>query len=398
VAAPSSLRCLVATVDLDVGGMGEVVASLVRGLPGQGIDTSVLHLGSTAPNDPGRGSAGRLAQELREQGVPVAFVETEADGRRWLADNRPDVISAHIAPDWLFAAADGLGIPVVETLHMAAMPGAASSDVARRRGATRFVTVSEVVREHLLASHPDLGADRVVAIPHGVAVEGLPDVDREEIRARLGIRDELLFVSLARYSLEKNPYGLVQAFEEFARSHPEAHLLVAGRVDDPAYAQQVRRLADRSQAAPHIHLRDHLPHPAALLAAADAVVVDSFFEGGPLVSMEALCMGTPVIMSDVGRAREHVGPDGRGGHVVPNPLGDLPITWETIRTARFGPQANRGALVGAMEAVARERDRWAAERTGLAHDSRHRFDIDRCLQQHAAILTGAAAGHGARLA
>ena len=40
--------------------------------------------------------------------------------------------------------------------------------------------------------------------------------------------------------------------------------------------------------------------------------------------MEALCAGLPVVMSDVGGAREQVGLDGERGYIVPN-LSVIPI-------------------------------------------------------------------------
>lgn len=378
------------TVDLDVGGMGEVVASLARGLPAHGVETAVLHLASTDAHDPGGGAGGRLSGALRDHGVPVSFAASEADGRRWLADHRPDVISAHIAPDWVLEASQSLGVPFVETLHLGTTLRDWDSEAPRGRAITTLVAVSDLIREQYLAGNPAFPADRIVTIPNGVEAERMPDVDRRRARAWLGVRDEFLFVSLARHSLEKNSYGLVSAFTEVALSHPDALLLIAGRVDDPAYAQQVRRLRDRSAGRARVHLRDHSSHPSSLLAAADAFVLDSFFEGWALASMEALCSGTPVVMSEVGGAREQVGDTGERGYVVPNPLGEGPVTWEAIRAVRFAPQVNRDALVAAMRAMLGERERWTSSRLQLSADSRDRFSVETCLRKHAAVLMHAA--------
>ena len=50
-------------------------------------------------------------------------------------------------------------------------------------------------------------------------------------------------------------------------------------------------------------------HPPHLLAAADGFVLDSFFEGWSLASMEALFAGVPMVLSEVGGAREQIGDD-----------------------------------------------------------------------------------------
>ena len=64
-----SLRCLVVTALLDVGGMDEVVAFLARRLPGQGLQTAVLHA-MPDPSPTGE-PTGRLGRMLRSNGWPV---------------------------------------------------------------------------------------------------------------------------------------------------------------------------------------------------------------------------------------------------------------------------------------------------------------------------------------
>jgi glycosyltransferase involved in cell wall biosynthesis len=137
-----------------------------------------------------------------------------------------------------------------------------------------------------------------------------------------------------------------------------------------------------------VHLRDNIADPARLLAAADAFVLNSFFEGWALASMEALCAGLPVVVSDVGGAREQVGSIEQGrGHLVPNPIGDpVRVNWETIREARFQRQANRGALVSAMSALVSERSEWRSARDRLIRESAERFDPEVCLRRHALVL------------
>lgn len=393
-AAPggAAVRCLVTTGVLDVGGMDEFVAFLARRLGSCGIATSVLHVGTSIDRNVGPG--GRLAESLRAAGVPIADLEGR-DGASWLAANRPDVISAHGAPAWVLQAAMASGIPYVETLHgMHSLFGVDwNEEDCRARGVTLFVAVSELVRQQYLAGNSSFPADRIVTIPNGVDTDRLPRVERDAARKLLGLDDEFLFLSLGRHSLQKNSFGLVSAFAEVAQPRPAAHLLISGRVDDPTYAHHVRLLADQLPVRGRIHLRDHFPSPATLLAAADCFVLDSFFEGWPLASMEALYSGVPVVMSEVGGAREQVGEDGERGHLVPNPLGTpLLVDWETIRRAQFAPQTNRSALVAAMASVHDRRDEWLDRRSALHSYCKTTFRDTVCLEQHAQVLRQAALG------
>jgi glycosyltransferase involved in cell wall biosynthesis len=130
-----------------------------------------------------------------------------------------------------------------------------------------------------------------------------------------------------------------------------------------------------------------------VLAAADAFVLDSFFEGWSMASMEAIFTGLPAILSEVGGAREQVGENGRRGLMVENPLGDAEaMDWRSITRVRFRSQVNRSALVEAMCAVIAERDRWRNGREELRAEAMRLFSVDLCVQRHAEVLTRAAAG------
>jgi glycosyltransferase involved in cell wall biosynthesis len=386
-------RCLLVTSRLDVGGLDEVVAFLARQLPLHGFQTAVLHASSKRS---GAGEPpGRLALMLRTCGVEVHEAD-EDTGPGWIERWAPDVISAHGAPFWVFAAAERASVPFVDNLHgMFSIFGADwewHREAARGTALAAVVTVSELLRQDYLACNPDFPPERVALIPNGVDAERRSGGDRGATRERLGLSGEYLFLSLARHSLQKNTYGLISAFGELAQRRPEAHLVVAGRPDDMRYFKKVVRLRDSLSCRDRIHLRDHVATPAALLAAADGFVLDSFFEGWSLASMEALFAGVPVVLSDVGGSREQVAGNPARGYVVSNPLGDpLAVNWESVGVARYRPQVNREEFVVAMDRLIADRERYLAAREQLAAESAQRFRADVCLERHAAVLHAAAA-------
>jgi glycosyltransferase involved in cell wall biosynthesis len=149
-------------------------------------------------------------------------------------------------------------IPTIETLHSAhdffdtyTWP----TEQARSQQITGFVAVSELVRRQYLRANPQYPPKRVVTIPNGVDHQHISHRDRRQARAWFDLGDEFLFVSLARYTLQKNTFALVTAFGDVAWAYPEAHLLCAGGIIDPLYFEQVRRLRDGLHCAPRIHLR-----------------------------------------------------------------------------------------------------------------------------------------------
>jgi len=379
--------CMLVTSTLDVGGTEEVVAFLARNLPRQGFSTIVLH---TTPKGAANGVPhGRLGKALAHEGIETVALDPY-EGRKWIENRKPDVISAHYPPLWVLEAAVKLSIPCIETLHGMHLLFDTnwSQEAERSKRLARIVSVSELLREQYLKGNPHFPSDRIVTIPNGVDLNRRPLRQREAARASLGIKEEFLFVSLGRHCMQKNSYGLVSAFEEVAAQHRDAHLVIAGRVDDPAYFLQVQRLRDSLKCRERVHLRDNIADPERLLAAADAFVLNSFFEGWALASMEALCAGLPVVVSDVGGAREQVGSSEQGrGYLVPNPIGDSgKINWNTMREARFQRQFNRGALISAMNSLVSERSAWLGARERLIRESAARFHPDVCLAGHALVL------------
>jgi glycosyltransferase involved in cell wall biosynthesis len=387
------MRCLLVTPKLNAGGMQEVVAFLARRLPSQGWQTAVLCTSSDALAD--RQLAG-LAHTLRSAGVEVLG----ADARRafeWAQQWQPDVISAHGAPAWAFALAARLGVPYVDNLHnlngLVGRDWRWHTEGVRSGNLAAVVAVSDVLRRQQLVCNPGFPPERIVTIPNGVDGERLAPYDRDAVRDWLGITDQHLFVSLGRYCMQKNNYGLITAFSDVAQSLPDAHLVFAGRISEPRYYRRVLQLRDSMWCRDRIHLRDNLEAPAQLLAAADGFVLDSFFEGWPLASMEALATGLPVVITDVSGAREQIGGEPARGYVVANPLGDpLTADWASSAAAQYSAHENRDELAAAMKLLALNRDDYLSNRDRLAAESAARFSSATWLARHDAVLRAAATG------
>ncbi|MCK1509991.1 glycosyltransferase family 4 protein [Bradyrhizobium sp. 18] len=383
--SPGSVHCLIVTPVLDAGGLDEFVAFLARRLPHFGLRVTVMCAhSSSAP-------VGQLFTTLQREGTAVVAA-SPSDACLWIKANRPDVVSAHDPPGWLLQAAKDARVPVVETLHGIPTPISTNWTEERQRSehVTCFVAVSELVRRQYLSGNPAYSDRAVITIPNAFNQTHRPPVNRSKARAWLGLNDEFLFLSLGRHTVQKNAYGLVRAFSEVAEDHHNVHLLIAGRLDDTVYTRQVCTLRDKMPCKDRIHLRHSFPDPSILLAAADCFVLNSFFEGWSLASMEALSAGLPTIVSDVGGAREQIGLDGSRGFVVPNPVGDPEsANWHSSSLMRFQPQKNMDELVSAMKSVVAHRDYWSGVREQLSADSKGRFDPVICSKRHAEVLLGA---------
>jgi glycosyltransferase involved in cell wall biosynthesis len=225
------------------------------------------------------------------------------------------------------------------------------------RRARAVVTLWEGARR-LLVDRYRVPAALVRVIPNGVPAARFPLVDgprRAHARQRLGYCEgDAVVAYLGALSPEKDVGLAVAAVGRL----PGTHLLVAGAGPErDALMEQGER-----QAPGRVRFLGAVEDTAAVLAAADAVVLPSRTEGMPAVLIEAGLSGLPVVATDVGAV----------GQVV-----------EARRTGLLVPPGDAGALVGAL-ATALELPRgWASE---ARHRCLERYEIGVVAAQWAALL------------
>jgi glycosyltransferase involved in cell wall biosynthesis len=189
-------------------------------------------------------------------------------------------------------------------------PGIAEQIAAAGRAAGGLLAVSTALRG--VMARLGIPADKIRVHYTGVDLDRFKPVDRAAAKAALGVEGPLI-VTAGALIPRKGQHLTLAAMAAI----PGATLILVGEGPDRgALEQQARSLGERARflgAQPH----EALP---ALLAAADIMVLPSSSEGLANVWVEALACGTPIVVSDVGGAREVVdGPDA-GRLVAREPL------------------------------------------------------------------------------
>lgn len=197
----------------------------------------------------------------------------------------------------------------------------------------------------------------------GLDLEALPQRERPQNgRPRV--------VCVGRLSAEKGHFGLLEAFHAVRSSGLDAELVLVGdgpereRIEDTIHALNL---------GAHVQLLGRLPADGTLqeIARADLLVLASFMEGLPVVLMEAMALGLPVIASRVAGVPELVEHGTQG-------LLFTPGKWSELADALKVLLAD-GAL--------RER-MGQAGRTKIEHE----FEIGRAVEPLARQLVESAAG------
>ncbi len=132
---------------------------------------------------------------------------------------------------------------------------------------------------------------------------------RREVRRGLGLPDEIpLLLGVGRHENQKGLDRLLSAMPLILESEPTAVLLIAGRPGSATdtLERQVRVLGLEDS----VRFLGHRHDVPDLLAASDAMVFPSQWEGLGGVVIEAIMLGCPVVCSDLPVLREVVGTAG----------------------------------------------------------------------------------------
>lgn len=138
---------------------------------------------------------------------------------------------------------------------------------------------------------------RVKILPNAVDLErfSFSESERTRLRTEMQAENRTVLGHAGRFSLQKNHAFLIDIFEAFHRVHPDSELWLAGTGE---LQQEIREKVRQKGLEEHVRflgLRQDMP---ALFSAMDVLVLPSFFEGLPVVGVEAQATGLPVVCSD----------------------------------------------------------------------------------------------------
>lgn len=274
--------------------------------------------------------------------APLMLVSAYARLRSLVRSFRPDVLHAHwIVPNGFIAAkvSEATGIPLFCTLH--------GSDVftAEKNALYRWMACTAGRRASLVTScSADLSErlvrlgvaeDRIELVPNGCFAHEFrsnPEAG-QALRRQLGIAErETLILALGRLVYKKGFDVLLRAAPEVLARCPEARIVVAGAGElakDLANQARSQGLGDRVL-FPGAVDRHSVP---AYFAAADVFTMPSVrdaagnVDGLPIVVLEAMAAGKPVVASRLSGIPLAVGDD-RTGLLVP--AGDAPALADAL--------------------------------------------------------------------
>jgi glycosyltransferase involved in cell wall biosynthesis len=195
------------------------------------------------------------------------------------------------------------------------------------------------------------------------------EAGRQALREKINPGGGPIVGYAGRFVEEKRPDILLRAIPHIRRSLPQAKVAFAGEYHMfyEKFYERCVPLIERNE--PYIHFFGLIEDDQVLAdfyAACDVLVIPSDSDCFPLVQVEAMLCGTPVIASNIPGLREPVTRTGMGKVV---------------------PRRNPRALAEAIVEVASDRDHYAKPRDVIAET----FSFERTISSYVEILSQAAA-------
>ena len=338
---PLPRRVMFVSTALTYGGAEQQVAYLATGMRRRGWEVSVVSM--TTPDahlDLLRGAGVDVVSLDMRPGIPDP--RAVAALRRLYRTHRPTVVHGHMVHANLLArvARVGAGVPALISTAHNIKEGPRWREVAYRLTDPLSDLTTNVSRA-AVERYIDVGvapARKMRYVPNGIDLSRFASAsgDRERLRRDLELGDRSVLLSVGRFEPEKDHAGLLRAFQALHQTTPEAVLLVVGRGD---LETEVKRQAEALRlggAVRFLGTRDDVP---ALMNAADVFVMSSWWEGLPLVLLEASAVGLPIVATDVGGNAEIVAHE-VSGLILP-PRDSAALTTALTRVLRMRPDERR---------------------------------------------------------
>lgn len=188
----------------------------------------------------------------------------------------------------------------------------------RRKRFRRIVVVGNRLKDEMLQYY-NVGEENLVYIPNGIDTQTFsPEAatDRAQVRGELGLPLNAKVVLFAGHEFRRK--GLEQVLRAASISSARPHVLVVGSDSAAPFRGLVKSLGleDRVVFAGR---RSDMPR---VFGASDVLILPTVYEAFPLVCMEAMATGVPLITTPVGGVEDYL-IHGENGFLTERDPGDI---------------------------------------------------------------------------
>lgn len=290
---PGKLIILLETIGN--GGMEQVAYDMVKAFIASGRDAVLVSVN------------GKQDDVKVPEGVPMITLDgddKEAQFRKLLSDSKCDAVFSHYCT-WGAKETFEANVPFFQVVHNTYVWYGAD-DIAKYTYADQFtsgyIAVSARVAWYAI-ERMGLPADKMMIIENGVDFSRFDYTQegREKIRKEFGFTDDnFVILNPASCYGTKGQMNLVLAFAQAYKKNPALRLVLAGKILEPEYYNNIRKVISELQLEDVIFTGCFFENMAEVYSACDAVALPSFWEGCSLAVAESVHMRKPILATRVG--------------------------------------------------------------------------------------------------
>ena len=303
VGQKKKIRLMQITHDLAIGGLQQVVVNICRTINRDLFDISVLCLRDL----------GEFVPEVEKLGIPVFYLPQKESGTDYLSflkvakilrKEKIEVIHTHntqpLVDGTIGALMSGVKT-IIHTDHARNFPDKRRYMFAEwlmSHFAHKVVGVSEHTSEDLI-KYEKISRKKILTIPNGINGNRFSiNINKQAKRKELGIHGSGPIIGLGvRLTEGKGINYLLQAMPDIIKKFTDITLVIVG--DGPAADKLKKQTVELGITRNVLFLGPRLDIPE-LLKVFDIYVLPSLSEGLPMVLLEAMAAGCPIVATNVG--------------------------------------------------------------------------------------------------
>lgn len=350
---PRKINLLIGTKSLDKGGLEQVVYDIANKIDRRRFNVFVTVLEK----------AGMLSDRLIKEKIPVFYLEKNQQTlyKEILKKNKIDIINSHYAG--CFLKEQPRHIPVIEFIHGTYV----SFNLQQKKEFTendsfikKYVAVSKnaaYFAEEAIGINPE----KILLVPNALNVDRFKKLPKPKIlRKSLNLEeDDYVFLVPAAYYSPKGHLLILAALKQIKNLYPKIKVVCSGNILDKSFYAKCLSIVKKEKLEKQISFLKFTNMVYDLYRLADALLLPSLVEGWSIAVMEGMYFELPLILSDVGGARDLI-QNNDIGIIIPNPYEDVAKLdlEELVKLSYDEHPKNTEALAQAMIDFFKNKEKW----------------------------------------
>jgi glycosyltransferase involved in cell wall biosynthesis len=301
-----------------MGGFEQVIYDLATTIDREKYNLSVIVVDK----------CGVLGERLKEEGINVIEVRNNIDSYvSELKKHGFDIINTHYSGFGIDKASE-LNIPVIATIHSNYVWLSPEEIKEFRRMDTfvhKYIAVSNQVKNYYRRKI-NIPPGKIEVIPNGLNIKDFNTADEaDHTREYLGYRDnDFIFLHVGAFNRLKNHHLMLTAIQELAPHYPEMKMVFVGHKLSHGLYEEITDRIHNERLEDSVRVIDFVKRSILkdFYIMSDIFIQPSISEGFSITALEAMYFSLPLILTDVGSARD-IMKNNDIGLIIPNPYREI---------------------------------------------------------------------------